>query len=567
MATFQEDDQIKKLEELREQEEEDLVRILAETRYHLPYVNLASIIIDNEALSYLTEAEARKLEVAPFKVSGKHIYVGVRSPNHEGLPALRDTLMRKALIPTFYMVSQKSLNKVWERYTELSHAAESRIGGLDIESDRMKELGEKIHRFQDVQANIADCIHENKPHKISQILEIILAGGISLDASDVHIEPEETDIRIRYRLDGVLQDVASLDIGLNHLLNARLKLLAGMKLTNSAMAQDGRISIFLDDMEISLRVSTVPGTYGESIVMRILNPKKIKVKPEDLGIDPKLFEIIDKEIHKPNGMILITGPTGSGKTTTLYAFLQRIYNPEIKVITIEDPIEYHLKGITQTQTEKEKGYGFLQGLRAALRQDPDVIMVGEIRDAETAQIAVESALTGHIVFSTLHTNNAGGVIPRMIDLEVNPKILVSALSLSMAQRTVRRLCPHCKVSYTPTTYEETILRNILKMADTNKKGIERYNLTPDMPITLYKPVGCDLCHGIGYKGLIGIFEAILTDEAIEKIIPTNPSEREIKKVAKAQGIFDMREDGMVKILSGITSFEEVRSVVDLEEEI
>lgn len=567
MATFQEDDQIKKLEELREQEEEDLVRILAETRYHLPYVNLASMIIDNEALSYLSEAEARSLEVGPFKVSGKHIYVGVRSPNHEGLPALRDTLVRKGLIPTFYMVSQKSLNKVWERYTELSHATESRIGGFDIEGDRMKELGEKIHRFEDVQKNISDCIHENKPHKISQILEIILAGGISLDASDVHIEPEETDIRIRYRLDGVLQDVANLDIGLNHLINARLKLLAGMKLTNSAMAQDGRISIFLDDMEISLRVSTVPGTYGESIVMRILNPKKIRIQPEELGIDPLLFAIIDKEIRKPNGMILITGPTGSGKTTTLYAFLQRIYTPEVKVITIEDPIEYHLKGITQTQTEKEKGYGFLQGLRAALRQDPDIIMVGEIRDAETAQIAVESALTGHIVFSTLHTNNAGGVIPRMIDLEVNPKILVSALSLSMAQRTVRRLCKHCKASYTPTEYEESTLRAILKMADANKKGIERYKLTPDMPITLYKPVGCDLCHGIGYKGLIGIYEAILTDEAIEKIIPTNPSEREIKQVAKNQGIFDMREDGMVKILSGITSFEEVRSVVDLEEEI
>ena len=283
-----------------------------------------------------------------------------------------------------------------------------------------------------------------------------------------------------------------------------------------------------------------------------------------MGIEPKLFTIIDAEIKKPNGLILITGPTGSGKTTTLYAFLRKIYSPEIKMITIEDPVEYHLDGITQTQVEP--GYTFLDGLRAALRQDPDVIMVGEIRDSETAKIAVESALTGHIVFSTLHTNNAAGVIPRLIDLDVNPKILVSALSLSIAQRLVRKLCTVCKVERPVKPEEETLLRKLLKQAADQNKNIGAYNLTADMPIKLFTAPGCETCHNTGYKGRVGIFEAIKTDEAIEKIIPTNPSEREIKRVAATQGIFNMQEDGMVKILSGITSIEEVQSVVDLTEE-
>jgi type IV pilus assembly protein PilB len=234
------------------------------------------------------------------------------------------------------------------------------------------------------------------------------------------------------------------------------------------------------------------------------------------------------------------------------------------MITIEDPVEYHLQGITQTQVEP--GYTFLDGLRAALRQDPDVIMVGEIRDGETAKIAVESALTGHIVFSTLHTNNAAGVIPRLIDLDVNPKILVSALSLSIAQRLVRKLCTICKVERPVTPEEEALLRKILKGAGDAGKNIAGYNLTVDMPIKLFTAPGCDKCNKTGFKGRMGIFEAIKTDEEIEKIIPTNPSEREIKRVANKQGIFNMQEDGVVKILSGITSIEEVQSVVDLNEE-
>jgi type IV pilus assembly protein PilB len=271
------------------------------------------------------------------------------------------------------------------------------------------------------------------------------------------------------------------------------------------------------------------------------------------------------EIRKPNGLILLTGPTGSGKTTTLYSFLRKIYSEEIKIITIEDPIEYHLNGISQTQTDDEKGYTFLEGLRSALRQDPDVIMVGEIRDSETAKTAVESALTGHLVFSTLHTNNAAGVIPRLIDLDVNPKILVSALSLSIAQRLIRKLCVDCKKEKTLTEKEITIIKNIADTSKSNGKDFINFGVDMNTTFRLYDAVGCEKCNRTGYKGRMGIFEAIQKDAEIEKVIIENPSEREIKLIAAKQRSLSMREDGIIKVIKGITSMEEVASVVDLLE--
>jgi type II secretory ATPase GspE/PulE/Tfp pilus assembly ATPase PilB-like protein len=362
-----------------------------------------------------------------------------------------------------------------------------------------------------------------------------------------------------------LQEVTDIAPEIHKYLNSRMKLLAGVKITSQAIAQDGRFSIMMGDDEISVRVSLIPGAYGESIVMRILNPKSIRVKLEDMGIEKKMYELFMQEIKKPNGMILLTGPTGSGKTTTLYAFLQKIYSSEIKIITIEDPVEYHLPGITQTQTEDEKGYTFLNGLRSALRQDPDVIMVGEIRDSETAKIAVESALTGHMVFSTLHTNNAAGVIPRLIDLDVNPKILVSALSLSIAQRLVRKLCANCKKEKSPSTDDLKIINQVIDDAKIHNKNMSDYGVDTSNGIKIYEPVGCEKCNKTGYKGRMGIFEAIQNSEEIENIIPKNPSEREIREVASKQGILNMKEDGIVKVLTGITDLEEVKSVVDFYE--
>jgi type IV pilus assembly protein PilB len=567
MLNMHDEDHQKRLDDIRKNEEEDLIQVLAEERYGVPYVNLALFPIENEALRSVTEHDARELEVAPFKIVGKNLHVAIHTPNTPGVVKFKQMMEERGMFCHFYMASRASLEKVWDRFKEISYATSTRVGGLDIQAQAMKDLTREIHTLQDVKPVIESLLSEVGQHKISHMLEIMLGAGIALGVSDIHIEPEEQGVRLRFRLDGNLQDIITYDHKVHKLINSRLKLISGLKLTNDDKAQDGRFSIFLDETtEISVRVSTVPSTYGEGFVMRLLNPKSIQVKLEEMGINDDVFGVIMKEISKPNGLILITGPTGSGKTTTLYAFLQKIYSPDIKIITIEDPVEYHLKGITQTQVEHDKGYDFLSGLRAALRQDPDVIMVGEIRDSETAKIAVESALTGHLVFSTLHTNNAQGVIPRLADLDVNPKIMVSALTLSIAQRLVRKLCTDCKIQDTNSAPADLeLIRTILTTAVGEGKDLAKYNVAPDMNMILYIPVGCEKCNFTGYKGRIGIFEAIQTDEKLEEIIPHNPSEREIKKIAEHQGLLDMKEDGVIKVIHGITSLEEVKSVVDLYE--
>lgn len=565
MALFDEEKQNKQLDELRKEEEEQLVASLAESKYGLPYIDLYRLGIDNEALRAISETDAREMNVAPFKLFGKNIFIAVRSPNEDLFKRLKETVERINLVPEFYMASNASLNKVWDRYKELSMAESSKVGGLDISGEVLRDTAKNITHIQDIEKLIVEALEGNKIHKISRLLEVILAGAIAIKASDIHIEPEKDRGRLRLRLDGVLQDINFFGLDVYRLLNSRIKLLSGMKLT-SKIAQDGRFNIMEGEEEISIRTSLIPGSYGESIVMRILDPKAIQVSIEELGIEPYLFEIVQNAIVKPNGLILVTGPTGSGKTTTLYAFLRKIYTTEINIITIEDPVEYHLIGITQTQINAKRGYTFPEGLRSALRQDPDVIMVGEIRDSDTAEISVQSSLTGHMVFSTLHTNNAAGVIPRLIDLGVNPKILVSALSLSIAQRLVRKLCQFCKKENLPTEQQAKTIKLVMDSMQAEGKDPAKHNIKADANYKIFSPVGCDKCNKIGYKGRVGIFEAIKTDETIEKIMPENPSEHEIKKVARNQGILSMRQDGIVKILNGVTSIEEVQSVVDLNEE-
>ncbi|PCI20455.1 hypothetical protein COB64_01925 [Candidatus Wolfebacteria bacterium] len=567
MPTFDEEKQKKKLEELRKQEEEELVEVLAESKYNLPYINLAAVPIDNESLRIIPEEESKKLEVGPFKLLGKKIDIAVISPQKQNVQQLKQTLEQKGFEVTYYMASHQSIQKIWSRYAEISLAEQAKAGGLDVSGDVLITIGERIKKISDVESVIKEETAKTKIHKISVMLEIILAGAIAINASDVHIEAEEDDVLVRFRLDGVLQDIMHIDFKTYKFINSRIKLLSGMKITNVAEAQDGRFSIFLKENEVNVRTSTVPGQYGESIVMRILNPESIQVELSELGIAPDLLDIFEKEIRKPNGLILVTGPTGSGKTTTLYAFLRKIYSPDLKIITIEDPVEYHLKGITQTQTDHDKGYDFLAGLRAALRQDPDILMVGEIRDSETAKIAIDASLTGHIVFSTLHTNNAAGVIPRLFDLGVNPKIIPSALSLSIAQRLLRKLCVTCKKEKTPTKEEGEIIRSILKNAEAVGKNITAHGASVDQDIVLWDAVGCEECNNTGYKGRIGVFEAILSDEAVENIVNTNPSEREIKKATLPQGILNMKEDGIInKVLTGVTTLDELKKVVDIFEE-
>ncbi|MEK7228106.1 MAG: GspE/PulE family protein [Patescibacteria group bacterium] len=572
MVHFDEEEQKKRLGELRGDEEETLVTMLAQDKYGVPSIDLSTQPIDNDAIRLLTEEEARRFDVGPYKLIGKKLFLAVRSPVAKGAMEAKALLEGRSFVVTLVMASEKSIEKVWSHYKDLSFATTSRRGGLDVAPDVLAELSQKIKNTEDAIKEIEKAIAEKdaKQH-ISRILEIILGAGIGINASDVHIEPMEDKVELRFRLDGVLRIITHFGFETYKQINTRIKLLSGMKLTIANNPQDGRFSAFLPEVgtdkeiEISFRTSLIPGAYGESIVLRILNPKSIQVKLEELGISPPLFTLFMEEIKKPNGMILLTGPTGSGKTTTLYAFLQQIYSPEKKIITIEDPIEYHLAGITQTQTDHKKGYTFLEGLRSALRQDPDVIMVGEIRDPETAKIAVESALTGHMVFSTLHTNNAQGVIPRLIDLDVNPKILVSALTLSIAQRLVRKLCANCREERPVTAEEKIHIDRIWDQAISEKKDMASFGVKKETT-KLWSAKGCPLCNNTGYKGRIGIFEVIKTDENIEGVITQNLSEREIKKISEKQGYLDMKEDGLVKILQGMTDFAEVESVVDLIED-
>src|SRR3990167_5034773 len=443
MVQFDEEKQNERVATLHHKEEEELVEQLAR-RDGIPYLDLSSTPINIDALRVIKEADARAASLAVFNATDKNIDIAVLSPESEEAKEALEDLRQRGYNLEIFMVSHASLERVWERYKDLSYSFETKSGALDISNDEIIDITKKVRTLADIKKLIEETLSLKRAYRISRILEIILAGSLSLKASDIHLEPEEDGLRLRYRLDGVLTDILNFDLETYELLLSRIKLISELKLNVKDRAQDGRFSIKLRDIEIEVRTSTLPGPNGESSVLRVLNPDSIAVDLDTLGIHPKLLEIIEVEIRKPNGMILVTGPTGSGKTTTLYAFLKKIYTPDIKVITIENPIEYHLEGIVQTQTESDKGYTFAEGLRSSLRQDPDVIMVGEIRDNETATVAVNAALTGHLVFSTLHTNNAAGAFPRLLDLGVNPKVVSSALNVSIAQRLVRTLCETCK---------------------------------------------------------------------------------------------------------------------------
>jgi type II secretory ATPase GspE/PulE/Tfp pilus assembly ATPase PilB-like protein len=554
--TFDDSEQDRRLSELREKEEEAALQDEAAKR-GLPYIQLALTPINGDALRLLTEEEARKARLVCFEVKAKKLSVALVAPENKETVAALELLRQKGFQPELYITSTKNLEHAWQSYKELSFASESKSGTFEITNETIAEYAGKIKSLVEIQKLINGILAANTTYRVSRFLEVVIAGALAINGSDIHFEPEETYARLRYRLDGVLNDVLNIDLPTFGLILSRIKLLSGLKLNVKTEAQDGRLSVSAGGAPIEIRTSVLPGAYAESLVLRILNPKSIAVPFEELGIPKKLLAVVQTEINKPQGMVLNTGPTGSGKTTTLYAFLKKVHSPGVKIITIEDPIEYHLPGIVQTQTKKD--YGFVEGLRSALRQDPDIIMVGEIRDEETAKTAIDAALTGHLVFSTLHTNTAAGAFPRLIDLGVNPKIITSAISMVIAQRLVRKLCGNCKKE-TPLTGEPKKIIDRILGGLPDKSEIKN-------TAKVWRAVGCEACNGTGYRGRIGIFEAILTSQAIEDVVRNNPSEREIRKAASAQKIYDLKEDGVIKVLAGVTSFEELSRVVDLEEEI
>ncbi len=554
---FDETKRNERLNDLYKKEEEDLAKMLS-AKYGAQYVDLTRLSIDTDALRLVPEDKAREAEIAPFKIIGKKLFVAMRAPQRDNtLQALR-TLEKLGYEVRKFMVSTASLEHAWDHYKDISRASASEGGILNVSVDELKRMAEELKTIEDVQQNITKAIKSKQTHKVSQALEVLLGGGLALDASDIHIEPEEALVRVRYRLDGVLTDILDLDHATFKLMISRIKLLSGMKLNVKASAQDGRFSVRLGDSDVEIRSSMIPGAYGETVVMRLLDPKRIGLPLEALGMDQFLMNIFMEEIRKPNGMILNTGPTGSGKTTTLYAFLKVVNKPGVKIITLENPIEYHLDGVVQTQISK--GYTFASGLRAILRQDPDIIMVGEIRDKDVASTAVHAALTGHLVFSTLHTNNAAGTFPRLVDIGVQPEVLGSAVNLAMAQRLARKLCTHCRRAVPIAGKDRKTVDRILRT-------IPRPESLPANSDTMWEAVGCEKCANLGYKGRVAILEAIKMDEALEEVVRHNPTEIEIWRAAAPQGIRRMAEHGLVKVLEGVTSLEELGRVVNLDEQL
>jgi type IV pilus assembly protein PilB len=553
---FDEEKQNQRLNDLLHKEEEDLVQLLS-AKYGVEYVNMQGIATNTDALRLIDEKTARDLKVAAFALIGRKLKIAARNPQDPRMAELITSLKAKGYEPEIHIASLMSLEKCWKAYKDLSFAYESKAGSLDISSDDIAGIATQATSLPAIVSIMENTLTGNKSYRVSRVLETMLAGALSINASDVHLEPEESYIRLRYRLDGVLHDVIHFDSETYNLLLSRIKLISGMKLNIKKDSQDGRFSIKLPQGDIEVRVSVLPGAYNESVVMRLLNPKSINVPLEQLGIPDKLLKILFEEMNRPDGMILTTGPTGSGKTTTLYAFLKKVHTPDIKIITIEDPIEYHLEGIVQTQVN-QKGYTFSEGLRAAVRQDPDIIMIGEIRDGDTAAIAINSALTGHLVFSTLHTNDAGGTFPRLVDLGVSSKIIPSALRVSMAQRLVRKLCPFCKKELAIDGEARTeIDRTLSEIVDRSQ--------VPAETTKMWGPVGCDKCNNVGYKGRVGIYEAILMNQNIEKVVQSNASDREIWAAARDEGILTMKQDGILKVLNGTTSLEELRRVIAISD--
>jgi len=420
------------------------------------------------------------------------------------------------------------------------------------------EISEKTKKIFDKKlkniSEIKKVLEGQDETNITSFLEILFLAALIIDASDINIESLENKAKIRFRIDGVLQDVIFINAQLYQKTLSRIKLLSGLKLNVENRAQDGRFSILFNVKEkIEIRTSTLPSEEGESIVMRILNPKNI-IGIEQLGLRGDLLKTFNEQIKKPFGMIVVTGPTGSGKTTTLYAFLKKILNPDIKIITIEDPIEYHLEGISQTQVESERGYTFDSGLRAIMRQDPDVILVGEIRDLETSNTAVQASLTGHLVLTTLHTNDAAGAVARFVDLGVRPVSLSPALRMIVAQRLIRKVCPKCST-------QRQITKDELSLFKKELTGLKINNMPKiDAKTKISEAKGCEECNLTGYKGRVGIFEVLTMDDELEKLIFEKASGLEIKKAAEKRGMVSLYQDGLIKILENKTTLDEVERV-------
>ncbi len=534
----------------RESEERDAQR-RAET-LSLPYLDLRASPVEIDSLKYVSEAEARAANLVPVKAQGTNLSLAAYDPEAPAASAIIERLKKENFKLDVSVVSKSGLEHAWLFYERAPKAAHP-TGEITISDTTFEVFKSKFSKFEHITREIE--AFDPKTAKTEDVLALVLGAAIVARASDVHFEPEEQSIRVRYRVDGVLHDASNkFSKELYHFIVSRIKLLSKLKLNVTSEPQNGRFTIFIGRKEIEIRTSIVPSEFGETIVLRVLYAEALAMSLGDLGFRADDLMVIERELKQPNGMILNTGPTGSGKTTTLYVFLKSKARPEVKIITIEDPIEYRLEGVEQTQVEAKAGYDFPAALKSALRQDPDIILVGEINNKETAEVALQAALTGHLVFSTVHANNAPAAIPRLIDLGVKPVGIGPAVNLIIAQRLVRRLCENCRK---PVKISGELLGNIKKFLERLPKKITK---PAAKDIKIFESAGCEACGGFGYKGRVGIFELFLVDEKVEKAIREEMGEAEFVKLAGEQGMASVQEDGVLKVLSGVTSLEEIEIV-------
>ena len=525
--------------------EETLFRIKAK----LLGLELRTVVpedIPGEVLELFPKESMEFYQMVPLGKKGGVIEIGMVYPEDiKAQEALKFLARQHNFKYTIYLITPTVFKEILKRQQTLGREVRRVLEDIQSQLETKKVYAEKPP------ATYEETLRRVTEAPISKMVAVILRHAVEGRASDIHIEPLKTKTRVRFRLDGVLHSSLYLPKQIHPSVVARVKIISNLRIDETRIPQDGRFTVNIDGQNIDFRVSTFPTMFGEKVVMRVLNPAQRLTTFESLGLEGRSLTLIKEALKKPYGLILATGPTGCGKTTTLYVILENLNKEGVNIVTLEDPVEYRIEGINQSQVKPEIGYNFANGLRHVLRQDPDVIMVGEIRDTETAELATHAALTGHIVLSTLHTNNALGVIPRLIDLGVQPFLIPATLNIAIAQRLVRRLCPKCKEKVEPQGKIREIIMEELK----NLPPSERKELGRDLYI--WRARGCSECGQTGYSGRIGIFEVLSMTKSLAKIILTEPSEDKIKKEAQKQKMISMRLDGILKVLKGITSIEEV----------
>lgn len=502
------------------------------------FIELVDKTIPKNILNLVPEPIARKYQAVPFSLKDKTLFVGMTDPeNEEAFNAIRKA---SGKIVKAFITTQDDVSHILDQYSGLQSDLSELVEISEEEEEKENEAKEKVSE---------EDFAETSP--AAKIVASLLKRSVREKASDIHIEPSEEDVVVRFRIDGVLRKVLNLPKEVQPAVISRVKILASLKIDETRLPQDGRIQILLDGNKIDFRISTLPTVNGEKVVARVLDHSHGVLTLKDLGVRGSSYKILEENLTKAHGMTLITGPTGSGKSTTLYAMIARIKDEAINIITMEDPVEYRMPGVNQSQVNSKINFNFASGLRSILRQDPDVVMVGEIRDKETADISINAALTGHVVLSSLHTNDSAGALPRLLDMGIEPFLITSSTNAIVAQRLCRKICDKCKQEAPPKPeYQEVISQEIENLPDAEKSQIKDKK-------SLFVGAGCNACGNSGYKGRIGIFEVMAVTEPIRMLTIKRASSTEIMQQAKKDGMISMKQDGILKALDGLTTIEEV----------